>query len=63
VSLTGNPVLQGRILDVVKGSVASATLFLSFLFLPVFGMIPGLFTPLPAVYYAVKQGSCLFIHI
>jgi uncharacterized protein YybS (DUF2232 family) len=63
VSLTGNPVLQGRILDVVKGSVASATLFLSFLFLPVFGMIPGLFTPLPAIYYAVKQGRVVGLSV
>jgi uncharacterized protein YybS (DUF2232 family) len=49
-------VLQGRILDVIKGSVATATLFLAFLFLPVFGMIPGLFTCAPGVYYALKQG-------
>ena len=51
-----NPLMQGRILDVIKGSVATATLFLAFMFLPVFGMIPGLFTPAPAVYYTLKHG-------
>lgn len=48
--------LQGRILDVVKGSVATVTLFLAFLFLPVFGLLPGLFTPAPGIYYALKHG-------
>ena len=50
------PLQQGRILDVIKGSVATATLFLAFMFLPVFGMVPGLFAPLPGVYYALKHG-------
>lgn len=48
--------LQGRILDVVKGSVATATLFLAFFFLPVIGMLPGLFAPAPAVFYTLKNG-------
>lgn len=56
MSLSGNPVLQGRILDVIKGSVATAALFLAFMFLPLFGMIPGLFAPAPGVFYALKQG-------
>ena len=51
-----NSVQQGRILDVIKGSVATATLFLAFMFLPVFGMIPGMFAATPAIYYALKQG-------
>ena len=51
-----NPLLQGRILDVVKGSVATATLFLAFIFLPIFGMIPGLFAPVPAVFFSLKSG-------
>ena len=51
-----NPVQQGRILDLIKGSVVTATLFLAFMFLPIFGLIPGLFTPAPGVYYALKQG-------
>jgi uncharacterized protein YybS (DUF2232 family) len=56
VTLSVNSVQQGRILDVIKGSVATATLFLAFMFLPVFGMIPGMFAAGPAVYYALKQG-------
>jgi uncharacterized protein YybS (DUF2232 family) len=51
-----NPVQQGRILDLIKGSVVTATLFLAFMFLPIFGLIPGLFAPAPGVYYALKQG-------
>ena len=42
--------------DLIKGSVVTATLFLAFMFLPIFGLIPGLFTPAPGVYYALKQG-------
>jgi len=41
---------------VVKGSVATAALFLAFMSLPVFGLIPGFFAPAPGVYYALKQG-------
>jgi len=48
--------LQGRILDVIKGSVATATLFLAFLFLPVLGLLPGLFAPVPGLYYTLKNG-------
>jgi uncharacterized protein YybS (DUF2232 family) len=48
--------LQGRIFDVIKGSVATATLFLAFMMLPVFGLIPGLFTPAPALFYSMKGG-------
>ena len=56
MTLSNNPVLQGRILDLIKGSVVTATLFLAFMYLPVFGMIPGLFATLPGVYYALKHG-------
>ena len=51
-----NPSLQGQVLDVVKGSVATATLFLAFIFLPVFGMIPGLFATAPALFFTLKSG-------
>jgi uncharacterized protein YybS (DUF2232 family) len=51
-----NALLQGRIFDVIKGSVASATLFLAFMMLPVFGLIPGFFTPAPALFYTIKGG-------
>ena len=56
MSVKINPLLQGRILDVVKGSVATVTLFLAFIFLPVFGMIPGLFAPVPGVFFGLKSG-------
>ena len=51
-----NPSLQGQILDVVKGSVATVTLFLAFIYLPVVGMIPGFFTPAPGAFYTLKSG-------
>jgi len=56
VSFSLTPLLQGRIVDVIKGSVATATLFLAFMLLPVFGMIPGLFATAPGVYYTLKHG-------
>lgn len=42
--------------DVVKGSVATVTLFLAFVYLPVVGTIPGLFASAPAAFYALKHG-------
>ncbi|HBA89052.1 MAG TPA: DUF2232 domain-containing protein [Geobacter sp.] len=48
--------LQGQVLDVIKGSVTTVTLFLSFIFLPVLGMVPGVFAPAPAVFYCLKSG-------
>jgi len=51
-----NPALQGRILDLIKGSVATAALFLAFIMLPALGLIPGLFAPLPVLYYSLKSG-------
>lgn len=50
-------------MDVIKGSVATAALFLAFIFLPVFGMIPGLFAPAPGVYFALKSGRMTGISI
>lgn len=58
-----NALLQGRILDVVKGSVATATLFLAFILLPVIGMIPGLFAPAPGVFFSLKSGRATGIAI
>lgn len=52
---TVNP-LQGQILDVVKGSVATVTLFLAFIYLPVLGTIPGCFASLPGAFYTIKSG-------
>jgi len=56
VALGNNPLLQGRILDTIKGSVVTAALFLAFIFLPIIGMIPGLFAPVPAVFFSLKNG-------
>lgn len=47
---------QGKVFDVIKGSVATVTLFLAFVYLPVVGMIPGLFASAPAAFYALKRG-------
>ena len=58
-----NPLLQGQILDVIKGSVATATLFLAFVFIPVFGMFPGLFAPVPGVFFSLKSGRGVGIAI
>jgi len=49
-------VLQQRILDVIKGSVATAALFLAIFFLPYLGTIPSLFAPAPGIYYGLKSG-------
>lgn len=52
---TSPPIVAG-IVDVVKGSVVSAALFLAFIYLPLFGMLPGIFAPAPAIYFHVKSG-------
>ncbi len=46
---------KGALLDIIKGSVATLTLFLAYVTFPLVGMLPGLFAPFPAVYYAVKS--------
>jgi len=56
VSFSLNPLQQARVLDVIKGSVATAALFLAFMLLPLVGMIPGVFATAPGVYYALKHG-------
>ena len=43
-------------MDVVKGSVATAALFLAIVFLPLLGMVPGLFAPVPGVFFSLKSG-------
>jgi uncharacterized protein YybS (DUF2232 family) len=48
--------MQGRIFDVVKGSVATATLFLAFFMLPGLGLFPGIFAATPAIFYGLKGG-------
>lgn len=48
---------KGMLLDLIKGSVATLTLFLAYVTFPLVGMLPGLFAPFPAVYYAFKSGK------
>lgn len=48
--------LPGRepLIDIIKGSVATLVLFLAFVTLPMIGLLPGLFAPLPAIFYSLK---------
>lgn len=46
--------VQGTWLDIIKGSVLTLVLFVAFVIL---GVMPGVFTPLPALYYALKNGK------
>jgi uncharacterized protein YybS (DUF2232 family) len=48
---------KGILLDLIKGSVATLTLFLAYVTFPLVGMLPGLFAPFPAVYYTFKSGK------
>jgi len=48
---------KGMMLDSIKGSVATAALFLAYISLPLAGILPGLFVPLPGMYYALKSGK------
>jgi uncharacterized protein YybS (DUF2232 family) len=47
---------KGVLLDLIKGSIATLTLFLAYVTFPLVGMLPGLLTPFPAIYYAIKSG-------
>jgi uncharacterized protein YybS (DUF2232 family) len=47
---------KGTLLDVIKGSVATLVLFLAYVSLPLIGILPGLFAPLPAMYFTLKSG-------
>ncbi len=40
----------------VKGSVATLALFLAYAMIPLAGMLPGFFVPLPAMFYTLKSG-------
>lgn len=48
---------RGLLLDVLKGSLLTAILFLSYVTFPFFGLIAGFFAPLPAFYYQIKSGT------
>ena len=43
-------------LDAIKGGVLTLALFLAYVTFPVIGLLPGLFVPLPAVYFHLKRG-------
>ena len=48
--------LQGTPLDIIKGSVITLALFLAYLSLPLFGMVPGIFAPAAGLHYFLKRG-------
>jgi uncharacterized protein YybS (DUF2232 family) len=48
---------KGKLLDTGKGSIASLALFLAYVTLPLAGFLPGLFAPLPCMYYILKSGK------
>ncbi len=48
---------KGIQLDIIKGSIATLTLFLAYVTFPMVGLLPGIFVPLPAVYYTLKGGK------
>jgi uncharacterized protein YybS (DUF2232 family) len=45
------------LLDSIKGGAMTLALFLAYVTFPVFGLLPGLFTPLPALYCYVRHGA------
>ncbi|RII26194.1 MAG: DUF2232 domain-containing protein [Geobacter sp.] len=47
----------GLWLEMVKGSVITLALFLAYVSFPLLGMFPGLFVPLPGMYFAYKRGN------
>jgi uncharacterized protein YybS (DUF2232 family) len=47
---------KGAILDLVKGCVVTLAFFLAYVTFPLAGLVPGLFAPLPAIYYGLKSG-------
>jgi uncharacterized protein YybS (DUF2232 family) len=54
---------KGELLDFSKGCLLTQVLFLAYISLPLAGFIPGLFTPLPAMFYTLKNGKWLGISI
>jgi uncharacterized protein YybS (DUF2232 family) len=47
---------KGSLFDLIKGSVATLTLFLAYVMIPLVGIIPGIFAPFPAIFYSLKGG-------
>ncbi|RQW78360.1 MAG: DUF2232 domain-containing protein [Geobacter sp.] len=48
---------KGSLFDLLKGSISTLTLFLAYVMFPLVGMIPGVFAPFPAIFYALKRGK------
>lgn len=48
---------KATLLDIVKGGVVTALLFLAFARLPLVGMVAGLFVPFPALFCDFKRGK------
>lgn len=48
---------KGALLDILKGGTATLALYLASLSLPLAGVLPGIFAPLPAIYYGLKNGK------
>jgi uncharacterized protein YybS (DUF2232 family) len=48
---------KGKLLDTIKGSTATLALFLAYISLPLAGLLPGLFAPLPGMFYTLKSGK------
>ena len=53
MALTGRELL----LDTCKGSVLTLALFIAYITFPVIGLVPGVFAPLPLLYYFFKRGA------
>jgi uncharacterized protein YybS (DUF2232 family) len=54
---------KGILLDTCKGSIATVALFLAYITLPLAGVLPGIFAPLPGMYYTLKSGKSVGIAI
>lgn len=49
--------LRGILLDITKGAVTTAAIFVAYLNLPVLGMLAGVAAPYPALYFGLKRGT------
>lgn len=47
---------SGILLDILKGSVATIALFLAYATVPLFGVIGGMFAPLPGILFTLRGG-------
>jgi uncharacterized protein YybS (DUF2232 family) len=49
--------------DLIKGGVLTLALFLAYITFPVIGLLPGMFAPLPGIYFYLKRGAVTGIAI